>query len=359
MKEQNWSIQECWNLALISGKKDRRIEPRNILFASEIGKNFLEVYWQMKGIPPTNVASDTALRKMEAGNFYEAIVAWTLQRCGILKETQGKARLLNDPNYLDVYGRFDILAGHDGNWLKTKTELEEMFKKFEELKFDFPFYIQVKKIALQTVEYLSSKYPEGLSDKIYEVKSINSMAFWREDKPISSPYPHHVMQLSFYQMIHPVKIASFIYIDRDTMSISEIPNFLKKENTDTIYAWLKQMTDYWRNQTEPEKPPLIIWDKKENKWSFNWEIDRSQYRDKLLGSRTTQDIRKEVNDRNYKIRKENALDSALEGKEIRGNKKYRLAIEYIKSGITEENIIKKTKITKNEFDIIKQRSIKT
>jgi len=337
-KETHWSVMGPWNSSLTSSRFDRRIEPRDFLYGSEIGKNYLEVYWAMQGVEPTNLASDIARRKMEAGNLYEAMITWVLRRVGLLKESQTRVRLLDNPEYLNVYGRLDIVAGHDGNWVKTKQELEDLFLKiegnfeaksdiivntlketgiefnentekafkagveFSKLKgFDFPFFNTIKKISRETIEFLSKSYPNGLVDKIYEVKTINSIAFWKNDQPISKPYPHHVRQLTFYQLYHPVKVGSFLYLDRDTMSISEIPNIIKEEVVKEIYDWLKQMTYYYRNKIEPPRPEIIIWDKKEEKFTFNWEVDRSQYRDVILKGIDVKEINEQIKLKNKNL----------------------------------------------------------
>ena len=126
-------------------------------------------------------------------------------------------------------------------------------------------------MSFNIISELAEKYPDGLQDKIYEVKSLNSMAFWREDKPIGIPYEHHLFQLSFYQMYNDkgIKDASFLYIDRDSMSISELPNIIKDDTIKKMEDWHKQITYYYQNKIEPEKPELIIFDKKEKKWQLN------------------------------------------------------------------------------------------
>ncbi len=389
-KEKHWSLMEPWNTSLVVRKKDKRIEPRNYLFASELGKPFIEVYWAMNGIEPTNLASDIARRKMEAGNFYEAIVVWVLRRVGLLKETQTKVRLTDKEKCLNVHGRLDIVAGHDGNWDETYKELDSLFLKLDgsldvqrelvemflneegieidEEKYkifrmgveygkikdlDFPFINVVKTISYTTVDYLKSKYPHGLEDKIYEVKSINSLAFWRNNEPISSPYAHHIRQLSFYQMYHTVKKGSFLYIDRDTMSVSELPNFITEEIENEIHSWIEKMTYYYLNKIEPPKPELVIYDNVRKRYTFNWKVDRSQYKNLLLDGMDEIAINIEVKKMNKEMRQNNLIKSAMNGEDVRGVKKYILAINLLNEKNTDEEIIKKSKITVRELAKIK------
>lgn len=354
-KENHWSIQLPWNQGLVTPREDRRIEPRNIFYASEIGKNFYEVFLAMKGTVPTNLAPDLARRKMEAGNIYEAIIVWALKRADILKESQMRVKKEADDKCLAVYGRADIVAGHNGNWDDSRKNLNEYIEKFRLMDFDFPFYNQVKKISQETVDYLSELYPNGLSDKIYEVKSLNSMAFWKDNQPIAVPYVHHVKQLSFYQNYSPIKDGSFLYIDRDTTYLSEIPNILKKEVIEEIEQWLAKMTEYYKKDITPPLPELIIWDAKYKKYSFNWEIGRSPYKDLILKEHNVKEanVVEIVNSKNKKMRKDSVIDSVFKGKNVRGTKKYYAALELIKNGASAEEIQKRTGVS---FEDIVQMS---
>lgn len=308
-EQKNWAIQLPWNHAMSGNRKDRKVEPRNILFASEIGKPFLEVFWAMKGILPTNPPSDVALRKMEAGNTYEAIVVWTLKRVGILRDTQTRVRLLNDSRFLPVYGRLDLIAGHDGNWEKSRKEMDEYFAKTNELMKEFPLFEEAKRTSYEILEFLSSQYPTGLSDKIYEVKSVNSMKFWHDEKPITEASSAHIKQLTFYQTFNDVGLddGSFLYIDRDTRSISEIPNIPNEKVKKETLKWLEKMTEYYNNDITPEPPELIIWDVKNKRYTVNWEIMYSSYKDKLLEGKTKEDLAELVNAKNKEMRKQKKL----------------------------------------------------
>lgn len=342
MTEKNWSLQFPWNKS-ITTDHSRKFEPRDFLYAGEIGDSFLTTFWKMKGIEPTNKLSDGTRRKMEAGHFYEAVVVWVLERTGMLKETQGKVRLFDD-RFLPVYGRFDILAGFDGDWNEAKKNVEDYFKRLDELNFNFPFYDIVRRRSFDTIEHMSQMYPEGLADKIIEVKSINSMAFWRNDTPISQPYRKHIIQLSFYQLFNSlgIKNGSFLYIDRDTMSVSEIPNIVTKETEDYIYEWLTKMTEYYKSNTEPPRPEFVLWNKEENKWEFNWEINRSEYKDKILEGVNVENLLARIKSLNADIKVKEKMRKAAKGEKAYGIKKYEAAIAMLDKSMSYEEVMKKT-----------------
>jgi DNA segregation ATPase FtsK/SpoIIIE-like protein len=137
------------------------------------------------------------------------------------------------------------------------------------------------------------------------------------------------------------------------MSLSEIPNIVTEEITKKMATWLDQMTHYYKNQIEPPRPEFIVWDEKEKRFSFNWEINRSQYKNKILEGTSEKEIIQEVNAKNKKMRSENKISLALEGSEERGTGKYRRAIELIKSGAPDEVIIKKTMVKPEEILLLK------
>jgi hypothetical protein len=348
----NWSIQDPWNKSL-ELSWEREFKPRDILYVGNIGAPFIEVYWSMMGVPPTNKISSTIKRKMEAGNLYESIVVWTLKKLNLLVETQGKSRLLNEPDYLSVYGRYDILSGHSENWELDKEKVHKYFEKLREKGFEFPFLDKVERISLTTIDYLSKKYPDGnLFPKIYEVKSLNSLAFWRNDEMISEPYKHHVRQLTWYQLFNEQNVinGSFLYIDRDTMSISEIPNIIRKEVVNEMFEWLEKMTYYYRNKIEPPKPEIIIWDIRDKKYTINWEILRSDYRDKLLEGVDLDKVEKEVIKKNKELKERELMKSAFKGEDKHGNKKYKLAIDLILQGMSSDEVSKRTGVPIHALD---------
>lgn len=342
---RNWSIQQAWNNTLETAR-DRETKPRDILYASDLGGELIDVYWKLKGVQPSNPFSNSAKRKMEAGYYYENLVVWVLQRCGMLQNTQGRVRLINDEKHLAVYGRYDILAGHDGNWSKTKDDLAKLFETYKAANLTFPFQEQVENLSKNLIEQLSQLYPGGLSSKIYEVKSINSMAFWRNDMPIAVPYEHHKRQLTFYQKYNTegVTDASFLYIDRDTMSLSELPNYVEDDVMKDIQEWIDKITYYYRNNIEPPRPEFVIWDVKKKQWGFNWEIDRSPYRDKYLEGTNVDAIKKDIKERNKVLKSKEKVDKAMKNEEFVGIKKYKKSFELIDAGSSVQEVSVKMKI---------------
>jgi hypothetical protein len=340
-----WTIMDAWNQSL-TVPSSFEPKPRNYLYASEVGGNMLEIYWRMIGLSPTNDKTDTSRRKMEAGNFYEALIVWVFKRCGLLKDTQTRVRL-EAPGLLAVSGKLDLIAGCAGNWEQKLKEVEEYFDKLEVAGFDFPFFAQSKKLSLNTIKYLSEKYPQGFEDRIIEVKSINSMAFWAKNQPISEPYPHHVNQETFYLAYNDrgIRNGSILYVDRDTMSLSEIFILVREDVIAKQMKWIEEMTYYYNNKIEPPVPDLIVWNPSKKKYEYNWKIGWSEFKDKMLGTETEDSIRAKVKKMNAETKDASLLEHALKGEKLRGNANILRAIQMLNDGVLYDDIIKKTKIS--------------
>jgi hypothetical protein len=320
MDNKNWSIQQFWNDTALPNNS-WPIAPRDYIYATEIGAPFIEVFWKLKGEPATNDFSDLVVRKMEAGNFMENLIVWVFKRCGILKEWQGTVRF-EDEKYLPVHGRLDVIAGHDGNWDETIKTVEQFYKSMDQAWLDFPYYNIAKEKSRILLEGLAKQYPNGLSDKIYEIKSLNSHAFWKSNgERIGTPYDRHRKQLGIYQIVKNLP-GSFLYIDRDTMAISEIPNILTDDLKKEIFNWLEKITFYYRNNIEPPLPDLVVWNEDKKQWTLNWEVERSIYRDKILGNKKIADILNLVQQKNLIQKEKENIDKVMAGKEFRGSKKY-------------------------------------
>jgi hypothetical protein len=317
----HWSIQQFWNDTALPNNS-WPAKPRDYVYATEIGAPLIEVFWKLKGEPVTNDFSDLIVRKMEAGNFMENLIVWVFKRCGILKEWQGTVRF-EDAKYLPVHGRLDVVAGHDGNWEETIKKVEQFYETMDQAWLDFPYYSIAKEKSKILLRGLAEQYPNGLTDKIYEIKSLNSHAFWKSNgERIGTPYDRHRKQLGLYQMVKNLP-GSFLYIDRDTMAISEIPNILTDELQKEILDWLEKITFYYKNNTEPPLPELIVWEEDKRQWAFNWEVERSVYRDKIIGGADKIDgILAAVKQKNIVQKEKEKIDMLMQKQDFRGAKKY-------------------------------------
>ncbi len=82
----NWTIMDTWNNAL--ERNEKVIEPRERLWASELGGSMIDRYYKLRGTPYTNPPNSRSMRKFMAGDIWEWIIKTVLIKAGIPFEQQ-------------------------------------------------------------------------------------------------------------------------------------------------------------------------------------------------------------------------------------------------------------------------------
>ncbi|GIW70269.1 MAG: hypothetical protein KatS3mg101_1016 [Patescibacteria group bacterium] len=120
----SWSFYSLWNEGILETRKERKNEPRHHIWASELGKSFIDVFLTLKGEEPSNDFTETALRKFEAGNIWEKILEVVLVKSGVLIQSQEYVTYEID-GCLPVTGRLDFLGGGKINKEKAMKKLKD------------------------------------------------------------------------------------------------------------------------------------------------------------------------------------------------------------------------------------------
>ena len=255
----NWTMADIWNSTL--ERSDRAIEPRERLYASELGGSMIDRWHKLRGTPYTNPPNSRSMRKFMAGDIWEWIIKTVLIKAGIPFETQERVEL-NYEGLLPITGRLDFIAGGAIDYAKALEKLEAE---------DIPYFI--KNSAKAIIERFSVDYPGGLPKKIIEIKSVGSFIF--EDLlSKDNPRTHHMLQGAVYKLVKDLP-TDIVYVCRDDCrllqySIDKIVPQLEKE----IKEDLELITKYHKDNEEPPKEPLIIFD---GKFKTNWKIQYSPY----------------------------------------------------------------------------------
>lgn len=276
MKTQvdNWSIQDLWNNTVV-GKDE--LTPRSYIRASEIGTSFLDRYYKMHAVPFTNDFDARVLRVFEAGNLFEWLVRAVLVRAGLLHRTQQEVVIPETKEHLEVVGHLDFIGGGEPDWdaaRSLQTALEGL---------GFP--TRMLAVAERFVDALVEKYGDDVTFKplLYEIKSVNSMAFWKHNRNgMLTAYPHHVMQLYTYLKALNMDEGRILYISKDDLTLAEL---VVRPDKELEAAWLgdvTRMSDYHRNNIEPGKPEDIVWNAAARKYEVNWHMSRSPYLTKIV-----------------------------------------------------------------------------
>ncbi len=313
-----WTLESCWNDTLAIKKKPQ--ERRDHIWAGEIGMPFYDRYLKMSGIQPTEPLEDRVLRKMSAGIWFEKQIEYILQTIGILKEAQTRVEIPATDKTLKVTGKIDQLAGGITDWNEARNRVKT---------YKFPEFIEA--ICMKLIEGFEKKYPKGLEEVLYEIKSVNSQVFWAKKDYLEEAYPHHRFQLYTYLKATKKEKGRILYISKDDLTIKEF--LVMNPHPKLEEEWQKdveQMTYYWKNQIEPPKPEFVVFDKRKklrfqhNKekciiqgcWTENWMVKWSQYFSMVTGCETEEEwmekIKPDIRDRNIILK--DAYKVKLEGK---------------------------------------------
>lgn len=269
MTNLNWSFYQIWNKSLET-RKERRVEPRAKIWASELGQSMVDRYLKMTGVKPSNPPNARSLRKFEAGNIWEWIVGLVLKRAGILLDDQGWVEYTY-PDLLPVSGRLDYLAGGKPDWDRAKTEI---------FSFGFPDFIM--RAANDILAHLQQKYPFGMKEIVLEIKTCSSRMFEKHER-LGTADTHHILQAYHYIKCKNMPEAHVVYISKDDCRMLEVgvfqPSLLEEQYRSDIEA----ITGYFSRR---ERPPLldpIVLDEETARFSANWKVMYSDYLTMLYG----------------------------------------------------------------------------
>lgn len=287
---EEWALVGIWNQELTFGRKEREPYSRNIIWASEIGKDIYERWLKMTAVKPDFDYDDRTLRKFEAGNFFERILAFVLVVAGILINDNKSYVIPADNDHLEVHVRPDFIAGGKPNWEEARKRVSE--------ELLFKLMPNLGRIAEQLVEKFSKQYPNGLKIMSFEAKSLNSQVFWSKKDYLQEAYPHHIMQTFTEMKATGLPEGRIVYLSKDDLTMAEFALFLNSEKLNEMYENdVRAITKHIREGTEPPKPENIVFDprakikfQKDKKpytidgaYVSNWQISWSNYITRITG----------------------------------------------------------------------------
>ena len=257
---ENLYIAKIWNDSI--EKQDRPIQPRDHLWASELGGSMIDRWHKLKGTPYTNPPNSRSMRKFMAGDIWEWIIKTVLIQAGVPFKTQERVELSYD-GLLKVTGKIHFIAGGKFNY-------EESIKNLEES--DIPDFI--KNPARAIIDNFKNKYGEEIPEKILEIKSVGSFIFESLTEQ-DNPRTHHMLQGAVYNLSKGLP-TDIVYVCRDDCrllqyNIDSIVPQLEKE----IKKDLEELTKYYKDGVEPPKEKLIIFEN--DKFKTNWKVQYSPY----------------------------------------------------------------------------------
>ncbi len=261
-----WTFYNLWNESLEENKQNKPVEPRQKIWASEMGGAYIDRYLKMTGVQPTNPPNPRSLRKFEAGNIWEAIVGYVLLRAGILQKKQEWIQY-QYPDLLPVSGKLDFIAGGMPDYNKAFNTIQ---KEFDWL----PAF--VTRATANIVQTLREKFPNGLDNIILEIKSCSSFMFEKYERTGVSD-PKHKLQNFHYLKCKNMPEGHIVYISKDDARMLEIgvlnPSLVENDYKKDI----ETMTNYLNGGEQPPLEKFIVFDKDFGTFSANYKIGYSQY----------------------------------------------------------------------------------
>ena len=306
MTDKTWSFASIWNQSIEQGKPDRPFEPRETVWASELGGSMVDRWLKMKATPPSNPPNARSVRKMEAGQIWEQILGFVLSRAGLVVNSQERLKY-EYPGLLPVSGRLDFIAGGQPDYDKALAASEN----------DFAWLPQfLSRAVKEIVKRLKEQFPNGLEQIMLEIKSCSGFMFDIYEKRETAS-PNHKLQLFHYLKSKNMREGHVVYVSRDDARLLEIGVFNPSPLEEIYKNDVETITGYVRAD---ERPPLenpIVFDQDLGKFSANWKISYSNYLTMLY------DIKDQTEfDEKYKPiaeRWNRVLTRVMEGKDMTEN----------------------------------------
>lgn len=269
-KVTSWTLFHTWNKSIDLGREDRLIQPRDYIYASELGQSMIDRYLKMTGVAPTNPPNARSKRKFEAGNLWEWVIKSILLRAGILIADQKQCNF-QYPGLLSVHGRLDFIAGGKPDYEKAQEEINKMMLPEVTMR-----------AAREIVADLQKNYPNGLKEIVLEFKSKGSMLYDRIEAT-GKAEPHHLLQAFHYLKSEDATEAHVVYLCRDDCRMTEIGVYNPSDVELAYKQDIEQMTYYIKNKVQPPKEDLMVFSEDTFKFSKNWKVEYSNYLEMLYG----------------------------------------------------------------------------
>lgn len=262
----HYDFTRVWNETL-EQRAERPIEPREHVWASELGKAPVDIWLKMKGTAPTNPPNNRSLRKFEAGNIWEWVVSIILNRCGLIHDAQRRCEFQYD-GLLKVTGKLDFLMSFTP--VDSESAAFTVNAMLEAMKLPEVFVRAGRSLA----ETLAKS--GGIPRTILEIKSTSAFMFDRYEAKRSASRNHR-LQLFHYLKSTGLERGEVCYICRDDCRMLSVP-VVNPSATEDDYKWhIAEITGFWNANQQPPIEKCLVWDEDTGKFSANWQVAYSGY----------------------------------------------------------------------------------
>ena len=262
-------MSKIWNDSIEKGRPERELKSRSNMWASELGGSQIDRFLKMRGTKPTNPPNPHSMRKFEAGNMMEWLVGLVLKRAGILIENQ-EWLSYQYPGLSEVTGKLDFFAGGQPDWEKAKEAVKSL---------ELPDFFNRATDAI--IAHFAQEYPNGLEKIVIEVKSCSSFMFDRYEKVGASQ--NHVLQTFHYLKSKNMEEGHIVYICKDDLRMLEVGVMNPSPVEDLYRGDIEAMSNFLRNDQQPELEKEVFFDKETGRFSKNWKVEYSNFLTMLYG----------------------------------------------------------------------------
>lgn len=269
----DWTLMKVWNESL-GKKEERKAEPRERLYASELGRSDIDLFLKLKGEQPTNEPDDRAYRKFNAGDLYEWFVSLILLKCGIYINKQQAVKFQLEGS-LEVSGRLDFIAGGVPRYDEGLEEINKLISLL-----DMPPIFSF--LSERIIAYFKANYPNGLKEKVLEIKSVAVHGFNKIESTGKAIAGH---DLQAFHYAHGLQMeAAICYISRDDLRMYEVPILPNDQNLLERYKEkVERVSKAYFENIEPKPERMILFDKDELRFATNFNVQYSPFLTKLYG----------------------------------------------------------------------------
>lgn len=273
MSNKNWTLSKVWNES-IAKRIERPVEPREKMYASELGRADVDIFLKLKGEVPSNPPNERSFRKFAAGDAFEWFVRLVLVRSGIYIASQTPVKITL-PDCIEVSGKLDFIAGGVPRYSEAQEEIDRLI-----LLLELPDVFH--QIATNIISYFKENYPDGLDEKILEVKSVASFGFERIEKT-NKPFAGHDLQ-NFHYAYGLQKEGAICYICRDDLRMYEIPILPNDQKLLARYKEkIARVSKFYKDDVQPPVEQILVYDEEMGRFSKNFNVEYSAFLTKLYG----------------------------------------------------------------------------
>ena len=270
----NWSLQTLVKDLITFNQMSP--EPRSHIWATDLGKPYIDTYLKRKRVPYTNPADGNGMFNFFMGKAIENGLTQMLTDCGIAYSSQDKVSI-KLPDCLEVTGKPDVML-EVTDWNRVIENIKITSDDENEERVE-----RKKQKLIELVKGWQEKYPEGLPKTAFEIKSCSEWGFTNaQTVGFRTAYPHYFFQAYTYLYGLNLPEVHLLFISKGSKMMTEEIVIVKNEAFEQMWKdEIKTISENYKNDTEPAPPELMI----KNNWgkeTMNWQLKYSSYLDYIM-----------------------------------------------------------------------------